>query len=195
MNFAAQYQQRPAPAGGGMVKAAWFPRYKARRAARRSTASSRAGTPPTSPPSLPTIPSAPPGAIKAPRFCLIDVLRKKLSYPELKRAAHEQNALFRPQTILIEDRASGTQLIQDLIDAGLSRVDALFPRRRQDHAAPCPDGDDRERLRLLAGGGALARRLPRRAHASRSAATTTRSTRPSQFLAWAKRILFEPAGP
>jgi hypothetical protein len=26
-NFAAQYQQRPAPAGGGMVKAAWFRRY------------------------------------------------------------------------------------------------------------------------------------------------------------------------
>ena len=23
MNFAAQYQQRPAPAGGGMIKAAW----------------------------------------------------------------------------------------------------------------------------------------------------------------------------
>ena len=65
MNFAAQYQQRPAPAGGGMVKAAWFRRYPAGRAARPSTASCRAGTPPTSQASLPTIPSAPPGASRA----------------------------------------------------------------------------------------------------------------------------------
>ncbi len=26
-NFAGQYQQAPAPAGGGMVEVAWFPRY------------------------------------------------------------------------------------------------------------------------------------------------------------------------
>ena len=26
-NFAGQYQQAPAPAGGGMLEAAWFPRY------------------------------------------------------------------------------------------------------------------------------------------------------------------------
>ena len=56
------------------------------------------------------------------RLYLLDVLRKKLSYPELKRAVVEQDRLFNPQTIVIEDRASGTQLIQDLIDAGLSHV-------------------------------------------------------------------------
>ena len=27
-NFAGQYQQTPAPAGGGMVREAWFPRYR-----------------------------------------------------------------------------------------------------------------------------------------------------------------------
>jgi len=54
-------------------------------------------------------------------------LRKKLSYPELKRAVVEQNALFRPQTIVIEDRASGTQVIQDLIEAGLSHIARFSP--------------------------------------------------------------------
>ena len=62
-------------------------------------------------------------------------MRKKLSYPELKRAVVEQDRLFRPQTIVIEDRASGTQLIQDLIDAGLSHV-----------ARHSPDGDKIMRL-------------------------------------------------
>jgi phage terminase large subunit-like protein len=28
MNFAARRQQTPAPAGGGMVRAAWFPRFR-----------------------------------------------------------------------------------------------------------------------------------------------------------------------
>jgi predicted phage terminase large subunit-like protein len=60
--------------------------------------------------------------LKGSRFYLIDVLRKKLSYPELKRAVVEQDRLFRPETIVIEDKASGTQLIQDLIDGGLSHV-------------------------------------------------------------------------
>ncbi len=65
--------------------------------------------------------------VKGPRFYLLNVLRKKLSYPELRRAVVEQNALFRPQSIVIEDRASGTQLIQDLIDDGLSHVARFSP--------------------------------------------------------------------
>ena len=39
----------------------------------------------------------------------------------------EQDRLFRPQAIVIEDRASGTQLIQDLIDDGLSHVARFSP--------------------------------------------------------------------
>jgi predicted phage terminase large subunit-like protein len=73
--------------------------------------------------------------IKGSRYWLLGVLRKKLTYPELKRAAHDQNALHRPQTILIEDRASGTQLIQDLIHEGVSHVKRF-----------CPDGDKTMRL-------------------------------------------------
>ena len=57
-NFACQYQQTPAPAGGGMVKEAWFRRYRAEDLPSASIGSSRAGTPPTNRPSSPTIPSA-----------------------------------------------------------------------------------------------------------------------------------------
>jgi predicted phage terminase large subunit-like protein len=65
--------------------------------------------------------------VKGERFYLLNVLRKKLSYPELKRAIVEQEGLFHPQVILIEDRASGTQLIQDLLVEGLSRVTRYQP--------------------------------------------------------------------
>jgi predicted phage terminase large subunit-like protein len=54
-------------------------------------------------------------------------LRKKLAYFDLKRAVHDQNLLFNPSVILIEDKASGTQLIQELIEAGLSKVTRYKP--------------------------------------------------------------------
>jgi predicted phage terminase large subunit-like protein len=134
MNFAAQYQQRPAPAGGGMIKAAWLQRF-------------RLADPPSfdrivqswdtanKPSELSDYSVCTTWGVKGPRFYLINVLRKKLSYPELRRAVIEQDRLFNPQSIVIEDRASGTQLIQDLIGDGISHV-----------ARYSPDGDKVMRL-------------------------------------------------
>ena len=42
---------------------------------------------------------------------LLDVLCRRMEYPELNRAVRDQCALFRPNVVLIEDKASGTQLI------------------------------------------------------------------------------------
>jgi predicted phage terminase large subunit-like protein len=49
---------------------------------------------------------------------LLDVLRRRMEYPELKRAVRDQHALRRPSVVLIEDKASGTQLIQELVADG-----------------------------------------------------------------------------
>jgi len=65
--------------------------------------------------------------LKGPDFYLLNVFRKKLSFPELKRAVGEQKELFRPQVVLIEDKASGTQLIQEQIASGMSRVKGVKP--------------------------------------------------------------------
>jgi predicted phage terminase large subunit-like protein len=65
--------------------------------------------------------------VKGPNFYLLNVLRKKLAFPDLKRAVREQSDLFNLTVILIEDKASGTQLIQDLLDAGLSRITRYKP--------------------------------------------------------------------
>lgn len=51
--------------------------------------------------------------VKDKHVYLLHVLRKRLGYPELKRAVREQAAAFDAQTILIEDKASGAQLIQE----------------------------------------------------------------------------------
>jgi predicted phage terminase large subunit-like protein len=48
------------------------------------------------------------------KYYLLDVFRKKLNYPDLRRAILEQAKRHDAKNIVIEDKASGTQLIQDL---------------------------------------------------------------------------------
>ena len=45
---------------------------------------------------------------------LIDVIRARLAYPQLKEAMLQLAAKWRPSAVLIEDKASGQSLIQDL---------------------------------------------------------------------------------
>ena len=133
VNFAAQYQQRPAPAGGGMIKAAWLRRYGHGEfppppdLIRRFDRIIQSWDTANKPSELSDYSVCTTWGLKGPNFYLLDVLRKKLSYPELKRAVIDQDARFSPQAILIEDRASGTQLIQELIAAGCSRATRYSP--------------------------------------------------------------------
>src|SRR5260370_14160875 len=59
---------------------------------------------------------------------LPEVLRKRMDYTDLRRAAKQRAEEYRVQNILIEDRASGTQLIQDLIADGMHSVIRYEPR-------------------------------------------------------------------
>lgn len=47
-------------------------------------------------------------------FYLLDVFRKRLQYPELKRAVKSMAEKWKPDAVLIEDKASGQSLIQEL---------------------------------------------------------------------------------
>ena len=61
------------------------------------------------------------------RVYLLHVFRKRLGYPELKRAVREQAEAFSPKTILIEDKASGTQLIQELVSERMHAIKKYEP--------------------------------------------------------------------
>ncbi len=52
--------------------------------------------------------------IKEKKYYLVDMKRQKLTYPELKSAAISLANRYKPKFILIEDKASGQQLLQDL---------------------------------------------------------------------------------
>lgn len=56
---------------------------------------------------------------------LLHVLRKRLTFPDLKRAVIEQAGLHGVDTVLIEDQVSGTSLIQDLTNDGFYKAKAV----------------------------------------------------------------------
>ena len=58
---------------------------------------------------------------------LLDVLRRRMEYPELKRVVREKAPRFPATTVRIEDKSSGTQLSQELIREGLHGVTRYEP--------------------------------------------------------------------
>jgi predicted phage terminase large subunit-like protein len=65
--------------------------------------------------------------VKGKDLFLLAVFRRRLEYPALKRAVREQLSLFGASEVLIEDKASGTQLIQELIADGCYGVTRYQP--------------------------------------------------------------------
>jgi predicted phage terminase large subunit-like protein len=120
--YAAQYQQNPAPLGGGMVKEAWFKRYRPNDLPEKWDRVLQSWDCANKPTQLADYSVCTTWGLKDNRKYLLHVWRKRVDYPSLKRAVEEQYDLYRPNVVLIEDRASGTQLIQELREAGMSAV-------------------------------------------------------------------------
>lgn len=126
-NFAGQYQQTPAPLGGGMVKAEWFRRYVPGQQPSKFESIIQSWDTANKCTELSDYSVCTTWGYKRKRFYLLDVFRQKLDYPRLKRAVCSQARSFEPTNILIEDKASGTQLIQELIRDGVSNVTSYEP--------------------------------------------------------------------
>lgn len=54
--------------------------------------------------------------VKGKKSYLLHVLRKRMAYPDLKRTVIAQAEAWKARSILIEDKASGIQLVQELRD-------------------------------------------------------------------------------
>jgi predicted phage terminase large subunit-like protein len=125
--FSAQYLQMPAPPGGSIVKPEWFLRFD-----------------PVNPPEFDSVfqswDTASKGSQlsdysvcttwgkKGRQFFLLHVLRKRLEYPDLKRAVVEQARMWDAKKVLVEDASSGQALIQDLKNDKFYLVEAVKPK-------------------------------------------------------------------
>ena len=125
--FAAQYQQCPEPPGGNMIKREWLQFYK------ELPPKSRHGR----------IIQSWDTASKAGELCdysvcttwleqencfyLIGVVRERFDYPDLKRRVVAEAGKHNANVVLIEDKSSGTNLIQDLRHENKVRPIAITP--------------------------------------------------------------------
>jgi predicted phage terminase large subunit-like protein len=112
--FSAQYQQEPIPTAGNLIKSAWLKSYEAapqfssddRLVISLDTAMK--GT------ELSDFSVATVWLVRKANCYLLDVWRERVDYPDLKRAVLHLVEKHRGATLLIEDKGSGTSLIQDL---------------------------------------------------------------------------------
>src|SRR5262249_50621402 len=161
-NFAGQYQQAPAPLGGGLVKAVWFPRYRLDEV----------------PPRLERVLQSWDTANKASELSDFSVCtswgcgwQKPLS--DRRAAAHgipgiEAGGARAIRALRPRRRADRGQGLGHAADPGIAcrrrpRRHPLPAAERQGHAPARADRDDRERLCAPARGGAVARAIRRRA--------------------------------
>ena len=126
-HFAGQYQQSPAPLGGGLVKAEWFKRYRENERPERFDRIVQSWDTANKATELSDFSVCTTWGVKGKDLYLLGVFRRRLEYPALKRAVREQQALFAATELLIEDKASGTQLIQELIVEGCHGVTRYEP--------------------------------------------------------------------
>jgi predicted phage terminase large subunit-like protein len=113
-NFASQYQQDPAPLGGAMVKTEWLRFYEPGEEPAAFSQIIQSWDTANKSTELSDYSVCTTWGVSYRKYYLLDVVRKKLNYPDLKRAILEQAKRYDAKNIVIEDKASGTQLIQDL---------------------------------------------------------------------------------
>jgi predicted phage terminase large subunit-like protein len=117
--YAAQYQQRPVPPGGGTIKRVWLRRYdqlpQSGLIIQSWDVANKQGE--ENDFSVCTT-----WRLHEKRYYLVDVLRGRFDFPTLRRKVSEQAKLHKASQILIEDAGFGTALIQELKTANFSVV-------------------------------------------------------------------------
>lgn len=125
--FSAQYQQAPVPPGGALIKRDWLRRYAQLPERNRhgsivqswDTASKAAATNDFS--------VCTTWWVDESSYYLIDVLRERLEFPDLRRRVMSHAASFHAESVLIEDAGSGMHLIQELRSEGSIRPIPIRP--------------------------------------------------------------------
>src|SRR5215472_73955 len=125
--LAAAFVARWAPLGGGLVKAEWFRRYRENEQPERFERIVQSWDTANKATELSDFSVCTTWGIKGKNLFLLAVFRRRLEYPALKRAVRDQQNLFEAKVVLIEDKASGTQLIQELIADGCHGVSRYQP--------------------------------------------------------------------
>ena len=132
-NWASQYQQNPMPEGGAVVKLAWLMEYECLPPVHEISHRIQSWDTAVKTKDMNDYSVCTSWIVaRDGRYYLENVVRKKLEFPDLIRAVKEEARRFRPKKILIEDKASGSSLIQDLKRQVVLGVTPYTPPANQD---------------------------------------------------------------
>ena len=123
--FKSQYQQSPIPREGNLIKREWLRFYDRSPASFSFTLQSWDTASKSD--ELNDFSVCTTWGVSDQDLYLIDVFRKRLTFPQLKHAAVELRRRLSPDKLLIEDKSSGTALIQDLQSEGIYGVEPYKP--------------------------------------------------------------------
>jgi predicted phage terminase large subunit-like protein len=135
-NFAAQYQQDPEPPSGIIVKREWLRFYGPSELPQKFDQIVQSWDTANKDSELANFSVCTTWGLKNQRMYLLDVFRRKLDFPDLKRCVRELADRHHVDVVLVEDKASGTSLIQELRGEGFWKV----------QPAPALEGDKIMRL-------------------------------------------------
>ena len=127
-HFAGQYQQAPAPKGGGLVKAEWFRYYAANTLPKRFDQVICSWDTANKATELADYSVCTTWGTRDENKYLLDVFRAKLNWPDLRRAVIARAEEFAADIVLIEDKGSGIQLIQELRGQCVNGVTPYTPK-------------------------------------------------------------------
>jgi predicted phage terminase large subunit-like protein len=113
-NFAAQYQQNPVPVGGAIIKTDWLQYYAPADLPARFSRVVQSWDTANKANELADFSVCTTWGVVGKKLYLLHVFRERLNYPDLKRKVVELAQRHKARQIIIEDKASGTQLIQEL---------------------------------------------------------------------------------
>jgi len=134
--FAAQYQQNPQPSLGNIVKRKWLRFYTPKERPERFDIILQSWDTAVKDTQRSDFSVCTTWGVKERKAYLLHVFRKKLEFPELKRAVKHLAGLHNATVVLVEDKSSGSSLIQQLRAEGMSIV----------RPAPTVEGDKIMRL-------------------------------------------------
>jgi predicted phage terminase large subunit-like protein len=131
-NFSSQYQQNPTPLGGAIVQKEWLIHYDIAGPLPHFSMVLQSWDTANKSGQLNDYSVCTTVGYHNGKYYLLDVVRERLDYPNLKRRVFELAAKFNPHKILIEDHGSGTQLIQELKGQGLFGIVPYAPPSQMD---------------------------------------------------------------
>ncbi|MBN9546989.1 MAG: phage terminase large subunit [Alphaproteobacteria bacterium] len=121
-NFSSQYQQRPMPLEGNILKKSWLHYYEPGSQPARFDMIVQSWDTANKTGEMNDFSVCTTWGIHRHKFYLLHVFRARLDFPNLQRKACMLAKEWRAHKVLIEDKASGTQLIQDLKERGVRAI-------------------------------------------------------------------------